>query len=99
MASEVGKVPPAEDTVVGEEAVTQVGEGWPVADLYLVEQDGGSSDDVEEPATSETVVLAQTEPVTSPARRLLPESAGHRVSPILPSPGHGPGGSCSRRKS
>ena len=30
----------------------------------------------EEPSTSETVIVAQTRPSTSPARRFLPESAG-----------------------
>jgi eukaryotic-like serine/threonine-protein kinase len=75
MASEPGRVPPAEDTVVGDEAVTHTDDGWPVDDLYLVERDEEAADGAESTETSETLVRAQTEPAASGARRWRPSSA------------------------
>jgi beta-lactam-binding protein with PASTA domain len=75
MASEPEKVPPAEDTVVGDEAVTLDDDGWPVDDHYLVEQDKGTADGAESAETGETLVLTQAEPAAAGPRRWLPSSA------------------------
>jgi beta-lactam-binding protein with PASTA domain len=75
MASEPEKVPPAEDTVVGDEAVTLDEDGWPVDDLYLVRQDEETADGTESAETRETLVLAHAEPAPAGTRPWLPSSA------------------------